>query len=504
MSTLHEECGIAAVYQLDQATASPLNVTQYIPGMLLDLQNRGQLSAGVSSYNPKRNRLLQTHKDIGNVGSVFKMYRSRKFRNLIDRYGGTVAVGHVRYATSGRENKNFAQPFERVHGRKWKWFSIAFNGNLANFEDLKTQLLYKGYHITYNTDTELMMHYFNKEMIGEEKRSYRDMFASLANTFDGAFNIAFLNGNGDLVVMRDPLGIKPLCYGIKNNLLFVASESVALTRLGITDYKDLEPGTLLVATKDGYFIERYFPEMPKKHCHFEWVYFANLASTLDGRSVYRARRSLGKQLAEMEDLNLGKDVLAVPVPETSKVAADAFGFYLGIPVAEGLVRNRYVGRTFIEGESRESIILRKFTPVPEILEGKRILLVDDSLVRAVTLKTIIRDLYERGRVAEVHVRIACPPIIAPCFYGIDIPTVEELFANRYRKPDDPLEFSEETLALMASDLNAHSLKYITVDRLARATTFPEKDLCLACVNAQYPTPCGTQNYQAKIKGKKNG
>ena len=140
MTTLHEECGIAAVYQLDQLSAPPVNVTQYIPGMLLDLQNRGQLSTGVTSYNPKRDRLLQTYKELGNVGAVFRMYHTRKYKAIVERFSGNAAIGHVRYATSGLDNRNFAQPFERVHGRKWKWFSIAFNGNLANFEALKTQL----------------------------------------------------------------------------------------------------------------------------------------------------------------------------------------------------------------------------------------------------------------------------------------------------------------------------------------------------------------------------
>ncbi|MBF0350831.1 MAG: amidophosphoribosyltransferase [SAR324 cluster bacterium] len=504
MTTLHEECGIAAVYQLDQATAPPVNVTAYIPGMLLDLQNRGQLSAGVTSYNPKRERLLQTHKDLGNVGQAFKMYHSSKAQRLVETFSGTAAIGHVRYATSGLEDYNFAQPFERVHGKKWKWFSIAFNGNLANFETLKAQLIEKGYHITYNTDTEVMMHYINKELIGEEPRGYLEIFSALAKAFDGAFNIAFINGMGDMVVMRDPRGIKPLCYGIKGNLLFAASESVALTRLGIMDYTDLEPGTMLIATKEGYRIERFHEEVQHARCYFEWVYFSNLASNLDGRSVYKARRALGEQLADIEDIPPGDDVLIVPVPETSTVAAVACGFKLGIPVMEGLVRNRYVGRTFIEGETRQSLILKKFTPIPEILENKRILLVDDSLVRAVTLKTIIQDLYNRGRVAEVHVRIACPPILAPCFYGIDIPTVKELFATSYWKPGEPLELSPEVLLEMARKMGANSLKFLTIPRLAESIGFTDKDLCLACVNGEYPTPWGRYNYQKQLQDYKAG
>lgn len=496
--TLREECGIAVVYQLDQLTAPPVNVTQYIPGFLLDLQNRGQLSAGLTSYNPKRECLLQTHKDVGNVEQVFRMYSPRKHRTLLERYSGTIAIGHVRYATSGQENRNFAQPFERVHGRKWKWFSIAFNGNLANFDLLKKELIEKGYHITYNTDTEVMMHYLNKELMGEGNRSYKEVFSALAKVFDGAFNIAFLNACGDLVIMRDPLGIKPVCYGVKDNLLVVASESVVLTRMGIMDYQDLPPGTILTATPDGgYQIERYCEPRKSAHCQFEWVYFANLASNLDRQSVFKARRLMGELLADMEEEE-HTGALCVPVPETAKIAGDAFGFKLGIPVIEGIVRNRYIGRTFIEGENRQAAILRKFTPLRELLENKKIFLVDDSLVRAATLKNLVEDLRVRGGVSEIHVRIACPAIIAPCFYGINIPTVQELFATRFWHPGQSLDFSKEKLAAMAQEIGADSLKYLSIDNLTKAIGFPEDELCTACINTIYPTSTGVERYQKQI------
>lgn len=499
METLHEECGIAAVYQLDQKTAPPVNVSQYIPAILLDLQNRGQLSAGLTSYNPDRDRLLQTHKDLGTVDHVFRLSSSHKSRHLVEQYSGTVAIGHTRYATSGSEDRNFAQPFERVHGRKRKWFSIGFNGTLSNFEILKEQLIEEGYHITYNTDTEVMMHHFNKEIVDDGKQSYKEMFASLAKSFEGAYNITFLNAAGELVVMRDPLGIKPVCYGVKDNLLIVASESVVLTRLGVDDYKDLEPGTILIATPDdGYRIERYTPLKKIAHCQFEWVYFANLASNMDSRSVFKARRAMGRQLAEMEDQELKSDFRVVPVPETAKTAGDAFGFELGVPVIDGLIRNRYVGRTFIEGENRQDVIRRKFTPLPELLEGKKIFLVDDSLVRAVTLKAIISDLKGRGKAKEIHVRIACPTIIAPCFYGISIPTVQELFATQYWKQGQNLDHSEETLAAMAKELGADSIKFLTVDRLAKAINLTEDQLCTACINTDYPTPVGNKKYLQQI------
>ena len=493
---LGEECGIAAVYQLDQTTAAPINVTQYIPNILLDLQNRGQLSAGVTSYSLRRERLLQTHKDIGDVNQVFRMYHQGKYAEILERYSGVSAIGHVRYATSGREDSNFAQPFERVHGRKWKWFSIAFNGNLSNFEELKTELIEKGYHITYNTDTEVMMHYINKELIGEGKRKYADVFASLCEILDGAFNIAFINADGELVVMRDPNGIKPICYGVKNNLLFVSSESVALTRLGISDYKDIAPGEMLIATPaGGLTVEQFIQPQRKAHCQFEWVYFANLASNLDGKSVYQVRTALGVELAKQETLDSSEVDLVVPVPETAKVATNAFGFAIGLPVVEGLIRNRYVGRTFIEGETRQSVIRRKFTPLADILANQRIFLVDDSLVRAMTLKTIVSDLRNRGKVKEIHIRIASPPIIAPCFYGINIPTTDELFATQFQQSGEWFEPSEEMLVEMAKELGADSLRYLTVDNLCNAIGFGKEELCTACITREYPTRDGAMKFQ---------
>ncbi|MBF0289152.1 MAG: amidophosphoribosyltransferase [SAR324 cluster bacterium] len=495
---LHEECGIVAVYQLDQATAKPVNAAKYVPDVLLDIQNRGQLSAGLTSYNPKRDRLLQTHKGLGSVEQAFRLYNSQKYDNLMKRFKGTAAIGHVRYATSGQENLDFAQPFERVHGRKWKWFSFCFNGNLANFDVLKKQLIASEYNITYNTDTEVMMHFINRELRGDGRKSYKEVFASLSKIFDGAFTIAFLNACGDLVVMRDPLGIKPLCYGIKDNLLVVSSESIVLNRMGV-DYQDIEPGTLLIATREGgYQIERYHKKKKTAHCHFEWVYFANLASNLDRRSVFKARRLMGRLLAEMEDEKYDINARVVPIPETAKIAGNAFGFKLGIPVIEGLARNRYVGRTFIEGGNRQAVIRRKFTPIRELLSGKKVFLVDDSLVRAVTLKTIIEDLRIRGKVQEIHVRIACPTIIAPCFYGINIPTVQELFATKFWQPGQPLKHSKKTLNAMAKELGADSLKFLTIDRLVQAIGFPKNQLCTACINTKYPTPTGTEKYQQQV------
>jgi len=498
LDSLKEECGVVAVYQMGN-DAEPRNVAPLAVRALLAMQNRGQLSAGLTTYNPHRNRILQTHKDLGSVQEVFALNNPHKSRRLMEEYGGIAAIGHNRYATSGNTDPSLAQPFERMHGRMWKWFAIGFNGNLANYDALQAKLEDSGYHITYHTDTEVMMHYINRELRGDEQPDYRQMCANLARNFDGAYNITFLNATGELLCMRDPLGIKPLCYAVQDNMLVVASESVVMSQMGIEDVHTLEPGEVLIADRAGYRVERYWPEQPSAYCYFEWVYFSNLASNLEGRSVYKVRHAIGREMAEMEPLADRDDMLVVAVPETASAIANSFAYHLGLPAMEGLLRNRYVGRTFIDGVTREDTLRMKFTPLREILEGKRIFLVDDTLVRGNTLATVISDLRERGHAKEIHVRIGCPPIMGPCFYGIDMPTVKELFAPAFtggRAPQDAV--SDEVLGKMTHALGADSLSYLSMSRLQRALGIPGNELCMACIDNRYPTPVGNERYREAL------
>ena len=495
MDRLKEECGIVAAYQTGQAEAG-CNVAPAVVRGLLALQNRGQLSAGLTSYNPQRDRIIQTHKELGTVHEVFRLNNPAKGTRILEEYGGIAAIGHTRYATSGTEDDSLAQPFERVHGRMFKWFAIGFNGNLANYDQLKSQLEASGYHITYHTDTEVMMHYINHEMRGDEPPDFVAMFRNLSKVFDGAYNITFLNAVGDLVVVRDPVGIKPLCYGARDGLFVAASESVVMTNLGIEDYRMLEPGELIIANRDGYRVERYAPDERRAYCYFEWVYFSNLASNLEGRSVYKVRHAIGRELAEMEDLQDKEDCLVVSVPETANAVASSFGYHLGLPVMEGLLRNRYVGRTFINGGNRAESVRLKFTPLREIIEGKRIFLVDDTLVRGNTLRRVVRDMKEYGRAREIHVRIGNPPLMGPCFYGIDMPTVTELFAPHYLDEPRADELPKPLLARMACDIGADSLSYLPVARLLKAIGLPKSSLCLACLDRDYPTATGRARFAA--------
>ncbi|MCZ6557003.1 MAG: amidophosphoribosyltransferase [SAR324 cluster bacterium] len=498
MDRLNEECGIVAVYDLNKGGGKK-NVAPIVVRALLEMQNRGQLSAGLTSYNPTRDRILQTHKELGSVHEVFSLNNPFKSKRLMAEYAGHAAIGHNRYATSGAMDSAQAQPFERMHGRMWKWFAIGFNGNLANYESMKRELEGSGYHITYHADTEVMMHHINRELRGDDPPDFKELFANLASIFDGAYNITFINAAGDMVVMRDPLGIKPLCYAEKDGLLVAASESVVLTNMGFESYQDLQPGELLVANADGYRVERYWPEEQRAHCFFEWVYFSNLASNLDGRSVYKVREAIGRELAKQEILPDREEHLVLAVPETAETVANTFAFNLGLKRVNGLLRNRYVGRTFIDGVNRGENVRLKFTPLREVIEGKKIFLVDDTLVRGTTLKTVVEELRERGKVKEVHVRIGNPPIMGPCFYGIDMPTVQELFAPPFLNGTRNGEVPPEILERMAAAIGADSLSYLSIKKLVIAVGLPKQHLCMACLNNDYPTPVGQERYKEALR-----
>src|SRR5438093_1566369 len=327
MADLQHECGIAALYYLPDSGVSPLTphggpnqVSRLMPRVLLDLQNRGQLAAGFTAFNPQREQILDTYKQIGTVIEAFRLNHPGKAENIQREFAGRAAIGHM-------------------------------------------------------------------------------------------------------VAFRDPKGIRPLCYAIDGPLFAAASESVALRNLGFGEITSLEPGEMVVIQDGRLRVERYAPRQPSAHCFFEWIYFANVASVLDDRSVYLTRSRLGEALAEQERalglVPLDSDTIVVPVPDTGKAAADAMAYKLGLKSAEGLMRNRYVGRTFIEGENRADRARLKYTPLREVLEGKRVLLIEDTIVRSTTLKSLLHHVREQGEAKEVHVRVACPPIVAPCFYGID-------------------------------------------------------------------------------------
>ncbi|TWT97049.1 Amidophosphoribosyltransferase [Botrimarina colliarenosi] len=511
------ECGIAALYHLPGATSplcppqGPEEASRLMPRMLLDIQNRGQLSTGMTTWAPGRDLLLETYKELGGVSEAFRLSHRGKAEALMTRYAGRAAIGHVRYATCGKEDLNFAQPFEHRHLQKRKWFAFGFNGQLANYGTLRDEILATDeHHVALKSDTEILMHELARQRSSEHlppgapQPSLIDVMRGVGERLDGAYSIALLNAQGEMLVARDPIGLKPVSYGLQDNLFAAASESVALLNLGFEpeNIHALGAGEAVTIVDGQMKVERYAPSPRTAHCFFEWVYFANVASTLDDRSVYLARKALGEELAANETLELDADTVVVPVPDTSKAAADAMAYKLGIPSVEGLMRNRYSGRTFIEGgDARLAKVTSKYTPLRQVLEGKKVLLVEDSIVRSTTMRALIGRLRDVGRVREIHVRVACPPIVAPCFYGIDMSTVGELFAPRFLAENQDLE---SAYAAMAEELGADSLRYLPVESIARAIKKPAGDLCQACVTSDYPTAEGQRLYQIALSDAASG
>lgn len=512
MAELNHECGVAAVYWLGEGETELApsqggeEASRMIPRLLLDIQNRGQLAAGITSYNANRKQLIDTHKEVGTVSEVFQMNHQERFESLMDEYAGPAAIGHVRYATCGKDDRSYAQPFENHHIAKHKWFSFGFNGQLSNYQDLRDEILSDPeFHLARETDTEVLMHLLSQEIKENGTGNLLGVLESLARRLDGAWNIVFLNALGDMFVARDPLGIKPLCYAFEEGMFAAASESVALANMGFSDpaVKSLDPGCAIIIEKGELRLER-FAESPKKaHCFFEWIYFANVASTLDDRGVYLSRKRLGEELAAQERIEVDSDTIVVPVPDTAKAAADSMAYQLGVPSLEGLIRNRYIGRTFIESRNRAEKVRAKYTPLREVLEGRRVLLVEDTIVRATTMQALITLLRERGGVKEVHVRVGCPPIIAPCFYGIDMSTIGELFAPKFMQPGQ-IELTPELEQEMADTLGADSLRYLPVEAIARCVDLPCSSLCQACIDTKYPTPCGQKLFDQALEIAKSG
>jgi amidophosphoribosyltransferase len=514
MSDLHHECGLAAIYHLPvpQGQESPLcpaqgqdEVSRLLPRMLLDIQNRGQLSAGITSWNPDRTQLLSTSKDVGTVSEVFRMSHRGKYESLMEQLAGRAAIGHVRYATCGGDDRGYAQPLERPHIQKRKWFAFGFNGQLANYGELRAEILAcADSHLARDNDTEVLMHAIGRELSGDTDPEPAAMLAAIARRFDGAWNIAMLDARGRLIVARDALGIRPLEYAVLGPLVAAASESVALLNIGFPaeSIHSLEPGTALVVDGGEVRVERFAESPRRAHCFFEWIYFANVASTMDDRSVYLTRKRLGEELANLETVPLDDDTVVVPVPDTSKAAADAMAYRLKIPAVEGLIRNRYTGRTFIDGAaSRRQKAETKYTPLREVLEGKRVILVEDSIVRSTTMKVLLGRMRSLGGAREIHVRVACPPIVAPCFYGIDMSTIDELFAPEFLRGG---QLTEAVQAEMAARLGADSLRYLPLEAISRSIGLPADDLCQACLTGRYPTPAGTRLYDIAVSAASRG
>ncbi len=436
----HEECGVIGIYSKTGKQVAPL-----LYKALMALQHRGQDAAGFAVFDGSN---IDARRGIGLVDQIFKP------EDLEAR--GYMGIGHTRYPTLGECRMCDVQP--SVFGD----IATAHNGHIANYDDLKKELEAEGYKYTSTVDSESIAFLLHRTK-GIEA-GVRDVMKNAEGSYSDAAIV-----DGKFVVFRDPHAIRPLVWGENRDFICFCSETVALDINGIPYKGEVKGGELIVIDRKGVTRQQLVPEKPK-HCMFEYVYFSRPDSTINGRSVYEARKGLGAALAEEAP---AKADVVVPVPDTSRIAAESYARVLGIPCEEGLIKNRYIGRTFImpDQEKRIDAVKLKLNPVREIVRGKSVVLVDDSIVRGTTLKEIV-SLVRGVGAKEVHLRITCPPVRAPCFYGVDMSTYSELIANK------------KSVEEIGKFLGADSLAYVSLDGLKKALDLP---LCTACLNEEYHT-----------------
>lgn len=453
---LHEECGVFGIFGTpDAAALTALG--------LHALQHRGQEGAGICSFDGENFNII---KRIGLVGDHFTR------QSLIDRLGGCKAVGHVRYSTAGGAGTRNVQPFfaDLLTGG----IAVAHNGNLTNAETLREELVGGGAIFSSTSDTESIIHLIARAETGP----VAERLARALMRVEGAYSLVAIT-NKKMIGVRDPHGVRPLCLGkYEDNGYVLASETCALDIIGAELIRDVEPGEMIIITEDGLQSLHPFPKAQSKFCIFEHVYFARPDSTMAGQSVYEARKQIGRELAKESPADVE---MVIPVPDSGVPAAIGFAEESEIPFELGIIRNHYVGRTFIEpsDQIRHLGVKLKHNAASAQLKGKKVVLVDDSIVRGTTSIKIVEMVRAAGA-AEVHMRIASPPTRASCFYGVNTPETDELLASRM------------DVAAMAELIDVDSLAFVSMDGLYRAVGEPARDndrpqYCDACFSGEYPT-----------------
>ncbi|MGE3959127.1 MAG: amidophosphoribosyltransferase [Vicinamibacterales bacterium] len=443
-----DECGVFGIFGHHESA----NMT-YLG--LYALQHRGQESAGIAVSDGK---LVRVSKSMGYVADIFS-------GTMLSQLPGHAAIGHVRYSTAGESRLANAQPFliDCAHGQ----FSICHNGNLTNADALRNDLVSHGSIFQSGSDTEVVLHLYARS----KARSVEDAVVESVTQLQGAFSFLMLTPDR-MIAVRDPHGFRPLALGRLDDAYVVCSETCAMDLIGATYIRDVEPGELLIISNGGIRSLKPFAPAPLAHCVFEHVYFSRPDSYVFGKSVNEVRTNLGRVLAREQRVDA--DVV-VPIPDSGVCAAMGFADEANIPLRMGLIRNHYVGRTFIQPQSaiRHFGVKVKLNPVRSILDGKRVILVDDSLVRGTTSRKIVRMVRAAGA-KEVHVRISCPPTISPCFYGVDTPRRSELMAATH------------TLDEIRSYLDCDSVAYLSLEGLMKAVGDGSGHYCSSCYTGQYP------------------
>ena len=456
--SIHEECGVFGVI-----SPEPADVAGVVYYGLYALQHRGQESCGIVVND---DGLFSSHKDLGLVSEVFHSEVLSRFPK------GTMAVGHVRYGTTGGTNRTNCQPIE-VNHQKGR-MALAHNGNLSNAAKLRNELELSGAIFHTTSDTETIAYIVTRERL--KLPSIEDALSSAMNILEGAYSLVLMSPQ-KLICARDPYGFRPLCYGkTQDGMYVIASESCALKAVGAEFIRDVEPGEIIVFSKNGIVSRKeHCDSKKKKLCIFEYIYFARPDSEIDGVSVHLSRIEAGKILAREHPADAD---IVVGVPDSGLDAALGFSRQSGIPYGIGLIKNKYIGRTFISpGQStRLDQVKIKLSAVEESVKGKKVVLIDDSIVRGTTCGRIVTLLREAGA-KEIHMRISSPPFLNPCYYGTDIDTRENLIACNHSVED------------IAKIIGADTLGYLPVSQLSLLTG--NCDYCSACFNGDYPTEIPT-------------
>ncbi len=450
--SVHEACGVFGVY-----SERPTDVAGIAYYGLYALQHRGQEGCGIVVND---DGVFASYEDLGLVGEVF----SPMVLSSLPK--GTMAVAHTRYATTGATNRNNCQPLE-VNHQKGR-MALAHNGNLSNAAALRSELELSGGIFHTSSDTETIAYLVTRERL--KTGSIEDALSRAMDTIDGAYSLVLMSPQ-KLICARDPYGFRPLCLGrTEVGMIVVASESCALRAVGAAFVRDVEPGEILVISKNGIVSRREHCGRQRRHfCVFEYIYFARPDSVIDGVSVHEARIRAGEALASVEPVAAD---LVIGVPDSGLDAALGYSRASGIPYEIGLIKNKYIGRTFIAPDHRLDQVKLKLSAIEDVVRDKRIVPVDDSIVRGTTSGRIVRLLREAGA-KEIHMRVSAPPFLFPCYYGTDIDSQENLVACHHTVPE------------IAAMIGADTLGYLPVERLADLA--PGHACCSACFDGRYPT-----------------
>ena len=452
---LHEECGVVGVWDRERQ-----DVSHDIYYGLLSLQHRGQEAAGIATCNSYGERgNLSLHKEMGLVTEIFHP-------SILEQLKGNLGVGHVRYSTTGDSNVQNAQPVACYYQKGT--LALVHNGNIVNSEELKQQLMKEGRIFHATTDTEVIQVLLSK-MRGNSS-SIEESVKKTVPLLNGGYALIIMSPR-KLVVVRDPLGLKPLCIGKTQTGWVVASESCALTAIGAEFIRDVIPGEILTISKHGLESDTSMCSQKRAHCVFEYIYFARLDSHMDQVSVHRARYKGGQALADAYPVDAD---LVAGVPESGMAAAAGYAQRAGIPFVHAFHKNAYIGRTFIKPtqKERESAVHMKLNVLEDAVKGKKMVLIDDSIVRGTTITNLIKMLRKAGAL-EVHVRICSPPFLFPCYYGTDVPDTSQLIARNM------------TIEEIREMIGADSLGYMRIEDLDG--TVENLPLCKACFDGKYPT-----------------